>query len=221
MEETVSESWIIKHARENPGHRTTETLTDPGSCQTCDAKSPAYDLPVLRSWSDEDYSELAGYDLIVPGDANMPAHLRRPDPDPGAGIRGFRISEAQVLADLTDMVGRIKSHPVVPLPDKIEVTPAVLDAIKRWGAKEGDDEEPLTGSTPTMGGSLGAMLGIPVVVDDTVPYPGWRFVTEPKVGDPCVRCGQPTSYATGFVKNRTQIAHVFCPGDDEESSSNP
>jgi hypothetical protein len=116
-----------------------------------------------------------------------------------------------VLADLTDMVGRIKSHPVVPLPDKIEVTPAVLDAIKRWRSR-GGDEEPLTGSTPTMWGSLGAMLGIPVVVDDTVPYPGWRFVTEPKIGDPCVRCGQPTSYSNA-TPSRSQ--HIVCPNEED------
>lgn len=37
-------SWAHKHAVEHPGHRAKEGLDDPGSCDDCLERSPAYDL---------------------------------------------------------------------------------------------------------------------------------------------------------------------------------
>jgi hypothetical protein len=38
-------SWARKHATENPGHRTHESITTPDWCETCDEHNPAFDLP--------------------------------------------------------------------------------------------------------------------------------------------------------------------------------
>jgi len=44
QEPQVVERWTVAHARANPGHRATEGLDNPGKCETCNAKSPVWDL---------------------------------------------------------------------------------------------------------------------------------------------------------------------------------
>jgi hypothetical protein len=47
MDEKVPERWIVTHARQKRGHRTVETLDQPGRCETCGARSPGWWLVEL------------------------------------------------------------------------------------------------------------------------------------------------------------------------------
>lgn len=193
-------------------------------------------------WTDGDYEDLSRYDLAESerGDAYLvkpwsvahaeqnPGHrtvarLNQPDrcetcgeKSPMAGLLAQSFSVAppesvlseDVMIALRETLDTINRR-LPPMPKRIEMTLDIYDALKHKVVREADERERL-GIHPDPPWTFG---GIPVVVKDDVPPPGWRLVKRPEIGDPCVRCGKPTSH-DDFMKNDTQIAHVFCPEED-------
>ena len=62
-------------------------------------------------------------------------------------------------------------------------------------------------------------LGIPVVLDPSLAPGEWKIVHRPRIGDPCARCGKPTSLQgeEGVLLTADKAYHVFCPTPEKEN----
>jgi hypothetical protein len=91
--------------------------------------------------------------------------------DPELAATGKRIEEA-----VEEVQRRFRENPLPPLPERVEVTHRTFEVLRRLGQDQ-EDEQMRRSVTPYLDPHLSSALGLPVVIDPSVPDPpGWRFV---------------------------------------------